>query len=180
MVTIETQSLLIREFTLDDFEHVHKYASNLNVVKFMTWGPNTENETRRFIQRKLQSQVVKPRVSYDLAITKDGKLIGGGGLTIHDLNSDEAELGYCLDEPNWGKEIGTEFASAMIRYGFEELLLHRVFAKCDPENYGSYRIMEKNGMTKEGHLRENQKVRGKYRDTLIYGILSGEWDPERK
>jgi RimJ/RimL family protein N-acetyltransferase len=34
--------------------------------------------------------------------------------------------------------------------------------------------MEKNGMIKEGHLRENLKIRGGYRDTLIYGILRHE------
>ena len=176
MVTIETKRLLIREFTLDDFEAVHRYATNPNVVKFMAWGPNTEAETRNFLQSKLQSHVLKPRVSYDLAITVDGTPIGGGGLTIHDLKSDEAELGYCIDEPYWGKGFGTEFAAAMIGYGFEELLLHRVLAKCDPENHGSYRVMEKNGMTKEGHLRENLKIRGQYRDTLIYGILRHEWE----
>ena len=176
MVTIETDRLLIREFTLDDFDAVHKYATNPNVIKFMTWGPNTETETKQFLQSKLQSQVVKPRASYDLAITVDGIPIGGGGLTLHDQKSGEAELGYCLDEPYWGKGLGTEFAVAMVRYGFEELDLHRIIAKCDPESHGSYRIMEKIGMTKEGHLRENQRIRGKYRDTLIYGILRGEWE----
>jgi len=176
MVTIKTKRLLILEFTLDDFEAVHRYATNPNVVKFMAWGPNTEAETRNFLQSKLQSQVLKPRVSYDLAITVDRTPIGGGGLTIHNLKRDGAELGYCIDEPYWGKGFGTEFAAAMIRYGFEELLLHRVLAKCDPENHGSYMVMEKNGMTKEGHLRENLKIRGQYRDTLIYGILRHEWE----
>jgi ribosomal-protein-alanine N-acetyltransferase len=75
-----------------------------------------------------------------------------------------------------GARDSAEFAAAMIRYGFEELLLHRVLAKCDPENHGSYRVMEKNGMTKEGHLRENLKIRGQYRDTLIYGFLRHEWE----
>lgn len=176
MVTIETDRLLIREFNLEDFNAVHKYASNPKVVRFMTWGPNTETETKQFLQSKLKSQVVMPRASYDLAITVDGIPIGGGGLTIHDQKSGEAELGYCLDEPHWGNGFGSEFAAAMIRYGFENLDLHRVIAKCDPENHGSYRVMEKNEMTKEGHLRENQRIRGKYRDTLVYGILRGEWE----
>ncbi len=177
MVTIETDRLIIREFTHDDFDAVHRYASNPNVVKFMVWGPNTEDETRQFIQTKLQSQVLRPRVSYDLAITLDGILIGGGGLALQGLKSGDADLGYCLNEDYWGKGLGTEFAAAMIKYGFEELDLHRVTAKCDPENHGSYRIMEKNGMTREGHIRENLRIRGKYRDSLVYGILRSEWEP---
>lgn len=177
MVTIETERLIIREFTQDDFDGVHRYASNPNVVRFMVWGPNTEDETRRFIQRKLQSQVLRERESYDLAITLDGVLIGGGGLTLQGLKSGDAELGYCLNEEYWRRGLGTEFAAAMIKYGFEELGLHRVTAKCDPENHGSYRIMEKNRMTREGHIRENLRIRGEYRDTLVYGILRSEWEP---
>ena len=176
MVNIKTERLVIREFTHDDFDGVHRYASNPNVVRFMVWGPNTEDETRRFLQRKIQSQILKERVSYDLAITLDGVLIGGGGLTIVDQKSRDAELGYCINESYWGKGLGTEFAAAMIKYGFEELDLHRVTSKCDPENHASYRIMEKNGMTREGHLRENQWIKGKYRDSLVYGILRGEWE----
>ena len=176
MVTIETKRLTIREFTHDDVDGVHRYASNPNVVRFMVWGPNTEEETRSFIQQKIQSQILKARESYDLAITLDGVLIGGGGLTLQGLKSGNAELGYCLNETYWGRGIGTEFAAAMIRYGFEDLDLHRVTAKCDPENHGSYRIMEKNGMTREGHIRQNQRIKGEFRDTLVYGILRSEWD----
>jgi RimJ/RimL family protein N-acetyltransferase len=177
MVTIQTERLVLREFTQEDLDSVQSYASNPNVVRFMVWGPNTRTESKQFIQRKLQEQIVKPRLSYDLAITLDGHLIGGGGLTIRDLKNGEAELGYCLNEPFWGKGIGTEFAAAMIGYGFKELNLHRVFAKCDPENHASYRIMEKNGMTREGVLRENQIIKGRRRDTMIYGILRHEWSP---
>ncbi|MBT3285253.1 GNAT family N-acetyltransferase [Candidatus Bathyarchaeota archaeon] len=176
MVTIETKRLTIREFTHDDVDGVHRYASNPNVVRFMVWGPNTEEETRSFIQQKIQSQILKARESYDLAITLDGVLIGGGGLTLQGLKSGNAELGYCLNETYWGRGIGTEFAAAMIRYGFEDLDLHRVTAKCDPENHGSYRIMEKNGMTREGHIRQNQRIKGEFRDTLVYGILRSEWE----
>jgi RimJ/RimL family protein N-acetyltransferase len=178
MITFQTNRLVLREFTQEDLDSVQSYASNPNVVRFMVWGPNTRTESKQFIQRKLQEQVVKPRLSYDLAITLDGQLIGGGGLTIRDLKSGEAELGYCLNESCWGKGIGTEFAEAMISYGFKELNLHRIFANCDPENHASYRIMEKNGMTREGLLRENQIIKGKRRDTLIYGILKHEWRPE--
>ena len=175
MVSIETPRLLLREFTVDDFEMVHRYAVNPNVVMYMNWGPNSETETRRFLQNAIKNQIVKPRTSYELAITLDGELIGGCGFTIQNLKLGESEIGYCIDEPHWGKGYGTEVAGALIQYGFKERGMHRIFAKCDPENKGSYRVMEKNGMTKEGHLRENLKVRGQYRDTLIYGILRHEW-----
>jgi RimJ/RimL family protein N-acetyltransferase len=46
---------------------------------------------------------------------------------------------------------------------------------CDPENIGSRRVLEKIGMRLEGHLRENVRMRGNWRDSLVYAILEKEW-----
>jgi RimJ/RimL family protein N-acetyltransferase len=178
MVTIKTERLVLREFTQDDFEPVQRYASNSNVVRYMEWGHNTERDTKRFIQDAIKKQVVKPRENYELAITLDSQLIGGTGIIIKSRNDGEAEIGYCIDEPYWGKGVGSEVAEALIKHCFEELDVHRVIATCDSENIGSYRVMEKNGMTREGLLRENKLIKGRRRDTLIYSILTHEWTPE--
>ena len=178
MVTINTERLFLREFTQDDFESVHKYASNRNVVIYMEWGPNTEADTKRFIQDAIKKQIVKPRENYELAVTFNGQLIGGTGIIIRSRSDGEAEIGYCIDEPYWGKGIASEVAAALIRHCFEELGMHRVIATGDEENIGSYRVMEKNRMTKEGLLRENKLIKGKRRNTLIYSILRHEWSTE--
>lgn len=175
MVTLTSERLVLREFTRDDFDAVHLYGSDPEVVKYMPWGPNTRAETRRFLERNIQGQVVKPRTSYELAITIDGKLIGGCGLTIHSVSDKHAEIGYCLRRDMWGKGIATEVAAALIRFGFSELGLHRIAAKCDPDNHGSYRVMEKNGMKREGVLRDEKNIRGEWRDSYIYSILEHEW-----
>jgi len=175
MVTLSTGRLVLREFTRDDFDGVHKYASDPEVVRYMTWGPNTRAETRRFIERNIQAQVVQPRTNYDLAITLDDELIGGCGLTIHSLSDKRAEIGYCIRRDCWGKSVGTEVAAELIRFGFSEMKMHRIEAKCDPENIASYKIMEKNGMQREGILRQEKKIRGEWRDSYIYSILEDEW-----
>lgn len=175
MVTIRKDKLTLREFTREDFDPVHHYASDPEVVRFMTWGPNTRAETRRFIERNIQAQVIKPRTSYQLAIIYNDELIGGCGLTVHSLSDKRAELGYCIRREDWGKGIGTVVAELLLDFGFNELGLHRIEAKCDVENHASYKIMEKNGMQKEGVLREEKNIRGKWRDSYIYSILEHEW-----
>ena len=175
MVTLSTDRLVLREFTRGDFDAVHHYASDPEVVKYMAWGPNTRAETRRFLERNIQAQVVKPRTSYELAIEFNGELIGGCGLTIHSLSDKRAEIGYCIRRENWGKGIATEVAGGLIRYGFSELKMHRIEAKCDPDNIASYIVMEKNGMQREGVLRQDKNIRGEWRDSYIYSILSHEW-----
>ena len=85
MVTLISKRITLREFNREDFEEVHQYGGDPEVVKYMPWGPNTRAETRRFIERNIQAQVVKPRTSIELAITIDGRVIGGCGITIHSL-----------------------------------------------------------------------------------------------
>src|SRR3712207_3871409 len=63
----------------------------------------------------------------------------------------------------------------MLDLGFRELGLHRIWADCDPANTASWRVLEKNGLRREGHLRENASIKGQWVDSLIYAVLSGEW-----
>ena len=59
--------------------------------------------------------------------------------------------------------------------GFGTLELHRIFATCDVRNVASARVLEKVGMRREGHLREDSCMRGQWRDSYVYGILEHEW-----
>ncbi|MCW4050204.1 MAG: GNAT family N-acetyltransferase [Candidatus Bathyarchaeota archaeon] len=174
-MNLETPRLVLREFKIEDYDAIHVYATDPEVVKNMDWGPNTETDTRAFIKRSMDDRRKRPRLSYQLAITMDEELIGGCGITIQNLKTAEGEVGYVLRKDLWNKGITTEATGALLRFGFETLSLHRIIAKCNPENIGSYRVMEKNGMQREGRLRKNLKIRGEYRDTYIYSILEDEW-----
>ncbi len=54
----------------------------------------------------------------------------------------------------------------MIDFGFEELGLSRIWARCFSENTASARVMEKTGMTREGVLRESLFIKGRLADWL--------------
>jgi RimJ/RimL family protein N-acetyltransferase len=155
---------------------VHAYASDLETVKYMDWGPNTESDTKEFTKRAIAFQSSKPRIQYELAITlrATGELIGGCGLEVRPLRK-EGVLGYCLNRAYWGKGYATEATQALLAFGFNKLALHRIIAMCDPMNVASNRVLEKAGMTLEGHLRKDFPIRGRWRDTMIYGILEREW-----
>lgn len=75
---LETERLILRDFVESDWPAVHCYASDVEVVRFMQWGPNDEAETQGYIKRKLDDQKNDPRNSYDLAVTTkaDRQLIG--------------------------------------------------------------------------------------------------------
>jgi ribosomal-protein-alanine N-acetyltransferase len=177
VVIIESERLILREFEESDWQAVHDYASDPKVVRYMDWGPNTEEETRSFINRSISYQEQEPRRNYTLAITLrlDSTLMGGCGIYITDPENRKGWLGFCLNRRFWGQGYATETAEALLTFGFEKLGLHRIFATCDPHNIASAHILEKINMQLEGRLRENKWAKGKWRDSLIYAILESEW-----
>lgn len=180
--TIETERLFLRDLKVEDWQAVHEYASDPEVVRYMDWGPNTEGETKEFIQRALSDQQGKPRRVFTLAIVlKAGDtLIGSCGIRVSNPENREGWLGYCFARKFWGKGYATEVGRALVDFGFTELGLHRIFATCDPKNTASAYVLEKSGMKKEGHLREHRWSKGMWRDSLLYSILEQEWKQRTK
>lgn len=80
-------------------------------------------------------------------ILKDtGEWIGTSGLQPLE-ETGEIEVGYNLSEKFWRQGYGYECAMAWLGYGFEKCGLERIVAVAYPENTGSWKIMEKCGMT---------------------------------
>lgn len=173
-IPLSGERVTLRELTDDDFDAVHAYGSDLEVVRFLPWGPSSEEDTREFLATARREREARPRVDFTLAIVRreDDRLVGTIGLHKKGYN---AMLGYALRRDAWGHGFGTEAARLLVDFGFRTLDLHRIWAGCDPENPASARILEKLGMRQEGHLREELHVRGEFRDTLVYAVLEREW-----
>ena len=184
MKTLETERLILRKFKTDDFAAVHSYASCLENIVYVPWGPNSKEQTRAFIDMAISKAEETPITNFQYAIILkvDNRLIGGCGITI--LRSGEAEVGWTLHRDFWKQGYGSELGKALLNFGFGELSLHRIIAVCDAENYGSYRLMEKIGMRREGVFLDsrpaNKLSEKKYGDELWYAILKDEWDAQRE
>jgi ribosomal-protein-alanine N-acetyltransferase len=174
---IKTERLFIREHLLTDLDKVQIHCSDPEVVKYMPWGPNKIEATRSFIKRIVSCQDQLKRTCYELAVIKqdDDLLIGGVCLYIDSFQDKKAWLGYRLQKEYWGRGYATESAKAIIGYGFQDLKLHRIQAKCDVLNTASAKVLEKCGFTKEGYLREECWQKGRWRDSFLYLILEGEY-----
>jgi len=177
---LNTQRLILRPFVKEDFDAVHAYASDINNVRYMIWGPNGEKDTRAFIEDCLCKAEESPRLNYDFAITLKGagRLIGGCGIYLNKEGT-EGMLGWILHRDYWKQGYMPEAAKALLRFGFETLKLHRVYATCNADNYGSWRVMEKCGMRREAHFRKNRFGRvgteQVWYDELHYAMLDEEW-----
>ena len=172
-----TQRLILREFEEGDWVHTQVYESNPLVVRYQTNDVLNEQQSREYLRGSIATAREEPRRTFDLAVTlrEAGTLIGRAGLQRADVEPREAALWFVGNPTHWGKGYITEAATALLRFGFEELGLHRVFGDCDPRNPASARVMEKLGMRKEAHFVENAFIKGQWCDSLIFALLQREW-----
>lgn len=171
---VQTERLLLREFTAADEANVHDYAADPLVSRYMEWGPNSPEITHQVLLRRMQEQQKWPRDEVTLAIElrAEGKLIGSFRLAIGDTEHGLADFGFVLNQRYWNRGYGTEATRAMLDTAFSVLKLHRLIATCDTRNVGSARVMEKSGMQREAHFRQDVFQKGEWRDTYLYAIVA--------
>lgn len=177
MVLLRTDRLVLREFAADDWEALHAVESHPDVARYQSFAARTEEESRAYVLGAMADAAEEPRRTWELAVVRagDGRPIGRCGFGLTDDDGAQAMLWYTLHPAEWGHGYATEAARALVDFGFRELGLHRVWADCDPANTASWRVLEKLGMRREGHLRENARIKGEWVDSLIYAILAREW-----
>ncbi|WP_456273312.1 GNAT family N-acetyltransferase [Bacillus sp. AK031] len=175
--TLKNERIYLREFIESDWVGVHNYASQDIVSKYQVWEPNSKEDSKEFVNQILIDKSKSPRTRYVYAIIlkETDEMIGAGESNVRDSLNKSGDVAYIINPKYWGKGLATDVAKILIRFGFEDLNLHRIFAYCNPENLGSKKVLEKAGLTQEGRLRENLLMKDGWRDSLIYSILENEW-----
>jgi [ribosomal protein S5]-alanine N-acetyltransferase len=172
---LPTRRLLLREFREDDVAAVLAYQSKPRFSRFYAWSRRTEANASAMVRRFISWQQAPARRKVQLAITREGVLIGNVGLRRSSARVRVAELGFELDPDEWGNGYTTEAASALLGWGFDQLGLHRVGAHCIAEIEASARVLQRLGMRLEGRSRENHYFKKRWWDTLHFGVLEDEW-----
>lgn len=167
---IETDRLFIRDFEFKDWLAVFDYTSDANVMRYIPEGILTEEETKVFICDNLTGAIEKfPVVLKDKNILIDH-------IDFHPYFGEHTyEIGWVFNPKYYNRGFATEAARAMLNYGFQELDIHRIIATCQPENSPSFRVMEKIGMTREGHFKKCIPHGKDWWDEYYYAILKEEF-----
>jgi ribosomal-protein-alanine N-acetyltransferase len=170
--TLQTARLKLRPYSEADIAELVPLigAREVAATTLRIAHPYTEQDARAFLALAQEPGKVW------LASTRrsDGRQIGGVGLRVEDPHQ-HAELGYWLGVPYWRQGYATEAAGEMLRYGFEELGLHRIFASHFRHNPASGRVLVKLGMRYEGCQREHLRKWDQFVDSELYGVLRQEW-----
>ena len=174
---LTTERLTLRRMMVLDTDDMFEYAGRTDVTKYLTWYPHPDRDYTREYLEYLGNRY-SAGMFYDWAVIyePDCKMVGTCGFTSFNCVSDSAEVGYVLNPAYWGKGIATEALTRVLKFGFEEMKLHRIEARFIQENERSLHVMEKVGMTFEGVMREGMLIKGNYVNVGICSILASEWN----
>jgi ribosomal-protein-alanine N-acetyltransferase len=168
---LRTKRLLLRPYTEKDIPalvellNMREIAANTLRIPH----PYTDADARAFLSARDSSAAKCGMFSLET-----GKLVGGIGLVVEEQHH-RAELGYWVGVPYWSRGYATEAALEMLRYGFQDLRLNRIYAGVYGGNKASEKVLRKIGMRHEGTLRQHFFKWEKFLDNECYGILAGDW-----
>ena len=180
-VYLDTARLILRQFTADDVDNLVDLDGDPAVMRYITGGRPTPRD-------EIRDDILPAFLSYDerdegfgfwAAIEKStGDFLGwfhlrppAGG------DPDNVELGYRLRRAAWGRGYATEGLRAIIRKGFGELGVRRVFAETMVVNLASRRVLEKAGLrlVRVFHQEWPDPIEGDEHGDVAYALLKDEW-----
>jgi [ribosomal protein S5]-alanine N-acetyltransferase len=173
----------LREVGPDDAAAALGWAADPEFFRYLAFVPVVNMAEEEQFLRSLEVQArTRPRRQYHLGVVwrASDELIGLARLGITSPEHRERDIGYGVRLDRTGQGIATEAAGLLVRFGFEKLGLHRIFAFHHPDNIASERVLEKLGMQREGRLRENLFEHGTWRDSVLHSVLENEWRSQHR
>ncbi len=175
--TISTGRLILRKFSYDDADNMLKYWISIPEIQHMYAEPtyNTKEEVKELLDKYISSYEKDNYYRWAVILKDTNECIGQIAYFLVDPKNNFAEIEYCIGTNFQNKGLATEAAKAVIKYGFNEMGLHKVQICHRANNISSKKVIEKCGFTYEGTLRHYFYQDGQYMDRLYYSILETEY-----
>ncbi len=175
IMELETEQLILRRFSPDDWQDLYAILSDPEVVKFEPYGPFSEEASK--------TEAVSLSVNeafWAVCLKESGKVTGRIYLNKND-EYNNWELGYILGTKYQKKGYATEACEKIIDYAFNIKDARRIAAYCNPLNEPSWKLLERLGFRREGHLikdiyfKKDDAGNPIWSDTYEYAILAEEY-----
>jgi RimJ/RimL family protein N-acetyltransferase len=181
-VYLETERLLLREFTEADADDLFALDNDPAVMRFLNGGAPADRAAirERLLPNFRAYYQRSDGYGYWAAIEKaSGAFLGWFHFRPARTEPEAIELGYRLNRAAWGKGYATEGARALIRKGFVELGTRRVVATTLAGNAASIRVMEKAGLTfARRFVYEGEPAWHIGQEAVEYALNRDEWLPD--
>ena len=172
MREIRTQRLLLRPFRESDYDDLFEFLSQLEDDEFEGYPGITRENGREHLEYRLGSEEFCA-----IELAESGKVIGN--IYCGNRHYAAREVGYIVNRRYQKMGYAAEALSAVMAQAFRQGA-HRVYAECDARNIPSWKLLEKVGLRREAHFRQNIWFRKDddgapiWKDTLVYAILESD------
>jgi RimJ/RimL family protein N-acetyltransferase len=172
-VFLRGDRLDLRVATEDDLSFVTKWRNHPDVRRWMPRSrPETPEDTEEFYDDFVKGE---DDSGVSLLVCEGDEPLGLVSVFLVDTDSRRARLGAWLKPDAQSEGYGTEAASLLVEYAFEERALRKLVANARADNEPSRGTLEKLGFTQEGRQRDHYYIDGEYVDRVIYGLFADEW-----
>lgn len=176
-VSLTTDRLILRPFTMNDLEAVHRnWETDEKVTEFLRWQNAADlSETEAVLRGWIAAYSEK--TFYQWAIVPSALNEPIGTISAVGMNDriSMIHIGYCIGSRWWRKGYTSEALNRVIAFFFEEVHANRIECQHDPDNPNSGRVMQKCGMTYEGTLRQADWNNRGIVDACMYSILAQDY-----
>lgn len=177
---IGTERLVLRAWRAEDAGAVYRRGSDAAFGRYILaipW-PYDRADAEAFVGMVLERQE-RPNEWWWTITVRPGDESAGDLNAIMAPATGVVSMGWGIAPEHWGKGLMTEAVRAVIDWLFASTKAFKAVATADAENVGSWRVMEKAGMRREGLIRGERMHRGERRDEVRYGLLRTEWELAR-
>lgn len=171
---LQTARLTIREVSLSDLNAIHDLLSLPETDFYNALGlPESIKVTKGYVDKWIEHQFKNPRSLFAFSIEESSthQFLGLIALTLGKPKYRNGEVWFKIHKNHWGNGYATEAFRRLIKFGFQDLDLHRIEAGCAIDNRASRKVIEKAGLTLEGTNRKLLPHQGGWLDCYSYAIL---------
>lgn len=173
---LETERLLLKDYTIEDLEGLHQLKSDPLVWKYSTQTVINDIEESKTCLESIIKKYGENKPNFQGLFRKDSlEYIGEAGVISFNQRNNKAVVGYNLLPAYWRRGYATEITQALIRYLFEEEKVERVEALVVEGNEASRKVLEKSGFVKEGLMRNYTFIDNRYCNVYFYGIIQSDY-----
>lgn len=141
MIMLETERLVLRNYTMNDIPAVHDYFSNEDVARYEDFYPMTMEEVKKELT---EWKDMDNRMAVQLK--GSGELIGSVGYWVDD--NGKYSIDYDFNPKFQNKGYATEAAKEVIRHLTEDLHIKEIYGDCDERNTDSSNLLLRLGFKK--------------------------------
>ena len=163
-------NVTLRPLRLEDKERLVELGNNSKISDNLTDdfpNPYTIEAADKFLTNAIKDQPIRR-----FAIEENGIYVGNCALhPSYDIYRFNAELGYFVGEPYWGRGIATKAIKLLCDYGLSELNIHRIYAGVFAYNPASEKVLKKCGFEFEGVFKKGLYKNGAFHDEIRYALV---------